>query len=132
MKTSAAGATIAHTRIARRSRLAAILARRPATCAIIGSSQGVTFDGCMTCDTCMASKCCAETTTCFSKTADGGQTDCEQLFDCVAACDAADGGDTCVAACAQAHPDGVQPAQALQTCQQNGCSGTDGGTAECE
>ena len=103
-----------------------------ATCAIIGSSQGVTFDNCATCDTCMATTCCAETTACFGKTADGGQSECEQLFDCVAECSATDGGDSCVAACAQAHPEGVQPGQALRACQQNGCSAADGGTPACQ
>ena len=104
-----------------------------AACPIIGSSKGVTFDGCKTCDNCMATNCCADTTACFTKEADGGLSDCEQLFDCVQACDAADGGQACVGACAQAHQAGLQAAQTLQTCQQDKCSGTpDGGVAECQ
>ena len=101
-------------------------------CPIIGSSQGVTFDSCKTCDNCMATNCCSQTTACFTKEADGGQSDCEQLFDCVATCDAADAGQSCVDACAQAHPSGTQTALALQGCQQSNCGATDAGTAACQ
>ena len=102
-----------------------------AACPIIGTN--VTFDNpsCGTCDTCMASQCCAETTACFTKTADGGQSACEQLFDCVAACEAADGGNTCNQACAAGNPDGVTPAQNLRTCQVDKCGATDAGAAAC-
>ena len=106
-----------------------------AACPIIGSSKGVNFDPpgtCGTCDNCMATKCCAETTTCFTRDADGGKSACEELIDCVTTCDTADAGNSCKQACAAGNPDGVAPAQNLQTCLETECGANDGGTPACQ
>lgn len=105
-------------------------------CAIIGpSTRGVNFDPpgtCGTCDTCMATKCCGETTACFTKEADGGLSACETIFDCIATCEAADAGAACNQGCADGNPSGAPAQQALTTCLNDKCSGTDGGVAECQ
>jgi hypothetical protein len=82
------------------------------------------------CNKCLSTKCCETLVACVIAppgASDGGPTDCSELDSCIAGCLGADGGTTCVQACAQAHPASVAAYQALLTCGDISCKAECGG-----
>lgn len=75
---------------------------------------------CGACDECMANNCCAQATACFTPD-DSGTADCKEELDCIAACNGADGGASCVDACRQAHQAGDPQVIALDNCRSASC-----------